>query len=321
MSFYLGIDGGGSKTEAIICDSNGHMHAHILSASVNPNDIDMKSIKDIFHHMVLALLKRAEIDIEQIASVFAGVAGASNYNAEITGLLCSLFPKKIPTQVGSDAINILSCGLLNEDGCAIICGTDAACFVRRGDEIFRIGGWGYLLEQYGGGYSIGRDCIAGILREYDGRGVKTILSAMAVEHFGKHPSENLTEIYRKGKSYIAQYALLVFEALSKNDFLAQQIIENNAKQIAENIDTASCYFADKSSGFIVVMGGGVIKNHPEMIEIIKSQLKCHAQLRLIPTSPVFGAVIEAMKINGETVHQGLIDIFSKEYLALQNNLK
>ena len=72
--------------------------------------------------------------------------------------------------------------------------------MRRGQEVFRIGGWGYLLDSAGSGYDIGRQALEAALRAQDGRGCPTALSAKLADALGAPVQDSLTRLYAEGKN-------------------------------------------------------------------------------------------------------------------------
>ena len=89
-------------------------------------------------------------------------------------------------------------------------------FAKSGENQYRIGGYGYLLGDGGSGYAIGRAVIEAALRFEDGSGSETALYAPVLTKCGsKTVLEALGSFYRGGKSLIATYAPLLFDALEQ----------------------------------------------------------------------------------------------------------
>jgi hypothetical protein len=133
------------------------------------------------------------------------------------------------------------------------------CFLRRGDELIRIGGWGYLLDSGGGGYDIGRDALEAVLRAHDGRGEATALTEKITARLGGEAHTKITDIYREGKPYIASCAPDVFEAAREGDPVATAILRRNARKLAEYIEAAWGHLTDQGQPHTlpIVMGGGI----------------------------------------------------------------
>lgn len=309
MRFFIGVDGGGTKTTAVLCTETGEVLAEQEEFSTNPNDVGVEESVRRLKHVVQGLLESYGMAAHDITSVFCGIAGFMNQKENLCGALREFFPETTLVGFGSDADNILSCGLLNDDGCAVIAGTGSSCFVRIHPDYVRIGGWGYLLDQRGSGFDIGRDCIISALRAFDGRGKKTLLSQMIYERFGAYPQDDLTRIYTLGKPYIASYAPLVFDSAALGDTQANRILEENFAGLGEYIDTAAPYFVGQP--FRVILSGGIFNNRETALTLISRCIHCDAILEPLETPVVFGAIIRAQTMAGMNVSDSARQTFMK----------
>jgi len=281
---FIAIDGGGTKTEAVFCDREGNILSHRLAGGSNLNAAEEEA--------VAANLCTVSRGAER-GYLFAGIAGALNCGDRLREML----PKTadLTVSVGSDAVNMLSAGLLHADGCGIICGTGSVCFARVGETLHRIGGWGYLFDGKGSGYDIGRDAISAALRQQDGRGKATLLTDMIAEKYGHSAAEHLSAYYQAGREEIAAHAPLVFRAADAGDAVAREIVRSNMAALAEEIACAAGYFAGP---FPVTLTGGILANCPLALEMLRETAPERAKLELCPAPPVFGALVEARKLAG-----------------------
>ncbi len=151
----IAIDGGGTKTEAVLIRDDGTVCARQLGNASNPHSVGggqaLETIKEL---MVLLLTKARESD-EPLRAVFAGLAGADRETARIPfiSLLRGMLNSHIPARVDSDALNCLSSGIGTGDGIVVIAGTGSAAFARRKGAMHQVGGWGHLLGDEGSGYA------------------------------------------------------------------------------------------------------------------------------------------------------------------------
>ena len=281
---FIAIDGGGTKTEAVICDRSGKIISHRLAGGSNLNATDAQSVADN--------LRIVTKDVEN-GYLFAGIAGALNCGERLHQML----PHKdtLTVSVGSDAVNMLSAGLLHADGCGIICGTGSVCFARIGETLHRIGGWGYLFDGKGSGYDIGRDAISAVLRQFDGRGKATLLSDMIVQKYGHSAADHLSAYYQAGRDEIASHSTMVFAAAEAGDEIACDIVRTNMAALAEEIACAARHF---DGTFPVTLTGGILTNCPLALKLLQEAAPKQATLTVCPAPPVFGALVEARKLAG-----------------------
>ena len=311
--YYLGIDGGGTKTEAILCDEQGRILAHMFCGATNANDVGLpKAIERISD-----LITQAHAHLsgaEDSLFVFCGIAGALNHRQVLIPALCEAFPRD-KIGVNSDAFNLLSSELYNGNGCCLICGTGSVCFVRRGAEIWRIGGWGYLLDQSGSGYSMGREALEASLRAHDGRGDATLLTGALMEKLGGAPWDKLTEIYEGGKAFIASFAPCVIACAEEGDRIAFEILFRQALYLAEMLEAAYNWRGEWETPLDVVLGGGIFNAKSDLLSLIEQNITVPVRMTVASVPPVFGAVWEAVRMGSETVSREGYSEFRKAFIG------
>lgn len=290
MRTYLAIDGGGTKTEAVRVNEEGHILAHARAGSSNPNDVG----RDGAAACLTALLDRLGADGRD-AAIFAGISGAIGNEA---ALLAALSARAKKAAVGSDAVNLLS-SMGKRDGACLIAGTGSVCFARRGEDIARIGGWGYLLDEGGSGYDIGRDGLRAVLHAHDRRAEATSLTERMAQALGEPVPAAIPRIYREGKPFIAALAPVVFAAAEAGDTVAAAILDRNAACLAELIAAAVDWFGETETDPIpILLGGSILTANPAIPARLAARVPPTVVLRPGEAPPVWGAVCEAMAMDG-----------------------
>ena len=229
----------------------------------------------------------AGIDRREVA-VFAGLAGGmSGSNAvQLQSTLSALgfgF-----SACGSDVENVLELCLRGRDGIAVIAGTGCVAFAQKNGERYRVGGWGYLIDSGGSGYHIGRDALEAAFRCLDGRGVETELVSMFENAYQKPLAEAVPSICRGGKKEIASLAPLVFEAYSRGDAVAMEIVRKNVFAVAELIERAAACIDVKDPP--VYLCGGLANRADVIRPILESEFTKPYALYFSDEPIVFGAV-------------------------------
>lgn len=317
--YLLGIDGGGTKTEGILTDACGHILARRVTGASNPNDVTFPVAADRVaslaeHLLVDAALGGGACEV----SLFAGIAGVVNQREALADALHRRLDGTAVSAIGvnSDAHILLSAGLADGDGACIICGTGSACFLRLGHRIIRIGGWGYLLDSGGNGYSIGRDAIETALRAHDGRGAPTTLSDRLTAHYGAPVETLISKIYSEGKPYIASCAPCVFAAAEEDsDIAAALILNRNARDLAGYVNAAWAHMMEHCERteaplpecLPVVMGGSISQKAVGWVPLVQSLVDAMvpAALTIADTLPVLGALVEAARPVQESISGGV----------------
>lgn len=251
ISFLLGIDGGGTKTEFLLTDINKKVIKRIKLGASNPSNIGIDK--------ALAVLTQGiKLICEDIApseiSVFAGIAGSGN--DEIQNSIYRHLKSLGFAFAGnsSDTFNALKAALDDNDGIAVIMGTGTVAFGRSGTELFHSGGYGYMIDKGGSGFCLGSDALNSAFEFSDQRGGSEIIYELISEKLGKPLNKALSDIYSKGPSFVASLAPIVFEAFRKNDKAAKDILFNNTLETAKMIRSI-CSKKDSLRDNIVFIGG------------------------------------------------------------------
>lgn len=291
--FFLGIDGGGTKTVFRLTDENGTVIKECIKGASNPNDIGMEN--------ALSLLKSgiaeacAEIPYHEI-TMFAGIAGGgmSGNNAAVLERFFRGFGF-FAFENGSDIENLVA--LSDEDPrVLVIMGTGFIVYALNQTERKRIAGWGQFFDDGGSGYTIGRDAITAVLCAGDGSGEPTLLCSLLEGKVGTSAEAHLAEFYHGGKSYIAGFSDIVFEAAEKGDAVALAILEKNFAFAAHRIDTAIAYLRPAGKEIPVFLAGGITAKSDVIFPIMEKHLKSRCQLIRLTEAPVEGAVRRAQAI-------------------------
>ena len=291
--FVIAIDGGGTKTVGVLADLHGEVLNYKVGGPSNPNDVGEKQAKNTITRIIREL---ADAEEGWIDSVYAGVAGAIGNETLLRRAVSEACPDA-KIEVASDIYNLFALldGDTSRDAAVIICGTGGVCFARKDGVLHRIGGWGYLLDSFGGAYSVGRDGLEAALRYHDGRGEATELYERAEKYLGTKPEYAIKKIYAEGKTFIAGFAPEVVHACESGDAVALRIVDTAVEGIRGFIDRAYEIIGTK---FDCVVGGGLIYN-----SYMKSRLLAltddKAHIIYPDKEQIYGALKLALKLSKE----------------------
>jgi len=295
IKYLLGIDGGGSKTEFLLTDTDKNEIARVVLGPSNPGDVGMENVKNILEqgiHTVCNGIRLCEV------SLFAGLAGGgiSGDNRRLINGYLSCFNFGAFSN-GSDAENVLEMSLGGEDGVVVIMGTGVIAFALSNGKRHRIGGWGYHIDKGGSGYNFATEAIYSALKYTDGRNGSAILNELFEKELGKPLTEAIHDIHTRGRGYIASFAPLVFEAYAKGDKYAELIIDANIREVSEMI-LAGKKQLPHSCRKVVICGG--LCNRPDIFEhFFKYHLGSELDISFNNDPVVNGAVMLAGKLKNE----------------------
>ena len=239
--YYLGIDGGGTKTEFALSDSDGKIVSRLFMDGCNPNTVGIEQTKCIIEQGVIQVSK--DIPLSSVVA-YAGIAGCASesYASEVKGVLEKL--SLAAYDVGSDNNNLVAAGLGENEGITMILGTGICSYVVKKEETRRIAGWGYLFDNGGSAFHIGRDAINAYFSAYDGTGEETTLVQRIKQTFSDSNSEFLKYLYSGGNKLVSSYAMCVFDEAEKGDKVSITILKKHIAEIAKLIRASLSHFSD-----------------------------------------------------------------------------
>ena len=287
--YYLGIDGGGTKTELALSDPEGKIVSRLFMDGCNPNTVGIERTKRIIEEGIIQVCK--DIPLSSVV-VYAGIAGCASeiYADEIKTMLEKM--SFAAFDVGSDNNNIVAAGLGDNEGITMILGTGICSYVVKKEETKRIAGWGYLFDNGGSAFHIGRDAINAYFSAYDGTGEETTLVQRIKQTFGYSNEELLKYLYSGGNKLVSSYAMCVFEEAEKGDKVSIAILRKNIAEIARLIRASLSHFSDYDKKIPVILGGGLTNQTllmPYLLEALSDDAeKCNIQILSVP--PVEGAL-------------------------------
>jgi N-acetylmuramic acid 6-phosphate etherase len=235
--FVLGVDGGGSKTLALLADDREQVLGRGAGGSSNYQAVGPDAALSALDEAIGAACASAGMPLSAVGAACIGMAGADR--PEDHALLRSWAARRlpaIPLSIVTDAQLVLAAGTPDNRGIALICGTGSIAYGEdAGGRRARAGGWGYLLGDEGSGYAIGQTGLRAVMRAFDGRGPRTALTQMILANWDlSTPNELVSRVYREAlrPADIAALAPLVEAAGAAGDELATGILLQAGRELA-----------------------------------------------------------------------------------------
>ncbi len=261
MNVFAGIDGGGTRTRAFLCDTSGAQAAWGESGVTNPNHARPEEIR---RHLASALQEacaRHGVAPSDVVSAFLGVAGITDEvgRNQMRHLATESGLSHARLAVDHDIRIALAGGLEGRPGIALIVGTGSSCYGRTADgQTWQTGGWESLLGDEGSGYFLGREAMIAAVRMADGRTEATPLEARVFAWLGvSEVSQILTRLRPPGlsKREIAELAPRVVQWAEAGDLAARRILERGAGLLAEMVAANHHRLPTGPDPEVVVTGG------------------------------------------------------------------
>ncbi len=294
MAFYLGIDGGGSKTACVVGDQISIIGrgegtgSNIVRAGEAP-------ARKGLHAAILQACAEANIQPSQISRTVIGVAGAGRpeINSAIHRLVAEILGGEI--EVVGDMEIALHAAFEAGPGVVVIAGTGSIAFGRNASgETARAGGWGFAVSDEGSGGWIGKRALAAALRTLDEGGDTPLLEA-AMNCWGLKSFDQL--IISANAIPLADFAGLfpaVVSAADSGDEVAQAVLVDAGGELV-NLAEIVINRLFSETAVSVAMTGGVFRNSDLVRETFRNSLALHHSVSVSPdvVSPVEGALAMA----------------------------
>ena len=286
----IAIDGGGTKTYFLLFTEEGEVLERLILGGSNPNAHGIDHTKSILSEGIDLVSRSAKI-----TGIFAGISGASagNNRREIEDFLLKRYPyAKI--RVEGDIHNVIFGVKGASDRCiAAICGTGSVVYGYDGEALTRYGGWGYLFDNAGSGFDIGRDAIRHALMAEEGECPESALSRAVREKVGGKIFENIGEIYAKGKDHIASFAPVVIGLASEGDADALEIVKRTTSRLAALINRAA---QTHRFGDLVVIAGGLTARRDVITPLLHDEINDKLKIVFADRAPIIGAAVKCASL-------------------------
>ncbi|MBN1285899.1 MAG: hypothetical protein JXB47_10915 [Anaerolineae bacterium] len=250
MKYVIGIDGGGTKTQAVLLDPTGRELGRGRGGAANPNTVGREATAAAMRQAVQTALMTASKAagpsprLEEIAGVGVGMAGVTGAQTWLAETLSQVLPGAVVISTHDAEIALIG-ALGVQHGIVAIAGTGSAIYGRSaaGDSALA-DAWGYLLGDEASGFAIGRAAVQVFLHVLDGRAAPCALAEAVGAQLKLSTREAIVAwAYPRDKSGglranvpgIAGLAAVVMEQAASGDTTAQAIIDAAADALVLSI--------------------------------------------------------------------------------------
>ena len=300
MKYYLGIDGGGTKTTAILCDENAHLISRFVGESINYNSVGMETARENLRQTVDGVL--AENDIKLNAAFIGMSAISDRADDNFTRKFCAGIIDCDKVTMDSDVYIGLEAMRCDGAAAMVISGTGSMAVGRLPDgKIIHTGGWGYILGDEGSGYSMSVDALRAAICGYEGSAEKTSLTKAVLDYYKIDDINGLIDIFYDPpmpRSEIAKLTHLLFYC-AENDGVADAIIRNHARLLA---NTVSALLSQMPESTPLGLWGGIFQNCEKFRKHFSENINekfPSTKINVLEYAPEYGAVFAAIKTDGE----------------------
>jgi len=306
VSYYLGVDVGGTKTQAAIVAETGKLLGIGFSGCGNHEIVGYDGFCHALEESCNQALSQANLIQDQISKMALGISGLdwlSQVNDHVEAIRrCGW---KIPFRMENDSLIGLLAGSNNGWGVGIIAGTGSNCIGIKPDllRIGRVTGAGPLMGEDAGGGDLVRYAIQAIAKSWCKRTEPTLLSNLFMEKYNFGDFGELIEAWSTQRLLPdPKDAPLVFQAAEAGDQQAINIINHATDTLADMVKGVVNQLNFEDIGFELVLIGSLFKQERWMVNPLKRKVLCFAKkakLIYLKHPPVIGAVLLAMPPENE----------------------
>ena len=303
MHIILGVDGGGSKTYAVVVDESGNKLGSGVSGSGNHQgpgvDVALANIRQA----ALDALAQAGLSPEDVSFVQYGLAGADReYDFNILRPALATLPFE-KLDLVCDTLEGLRTGSDDNVGVVLVCGsgTNAVGRNRNGTTV-QTGGFGYLFGDTAGGYHLAVETFRAAVRSVEYREQPSLLPERVAQFLGFPSMEQVITYYLDGEleEVPADLTLVLHQAAAEGDEVSIRILEDMGRELglaAKSVVRRLGGF--DGDEFPVVLVGSVLQRgrSPHLLGALKDTVRTEypEALFVIPEmAPVYGAILLGM---------------------------
>ncbi len=280
VPYYLGIDGGGTKTTCVVGDDTNVL----ATATAGPSNIvrvGEARARESLHQSVRQACAAGGITPAQVAHTCVGGAGAARPElaAIVRSILAEILPP--PINVVADTQTSLEAAFGAGPGVIVIAGTGSIAYGRdHQGKTARAGGWGFAIGDEGSAHWIGRTAVAAVFRAADPRELPLqatspqagSLAAALCKSWGV---ASLDDLARAANSISPpDFAGLFPVVADSQDAVAPQVLSQAGRELASVVAVVAerLFPKGEAESVPVAMIGGVFRHSQVVREAFYNEL-------------------------------------------------
>lgn len=309
MPWVLGLDGGGTKTVALVANEKGRVLGRGESGPANYHTAGLTRAAENIQEAVRAAIADAGLVTQALSAAFLALAGVDRpTDRQVMSGVVARLGLTCPVHLDHDAAAALAGATGGKPGVVIIAGTGSIAFGEdaQGNRA-RSGGYGPLLGDEGSGYDIGRKALIAVLRHEDGRGPATLLTERIRQRFLLEKMTDLINLVYGNpaplqRPEIAGLAPMVVEAARDGDGIAREILRVAGRELGLCAAAVLQRLRWEPGQTVPVAGSGGVFTAGSILALPLEQVVrsvCpQAQMWQPMHTPAYGAALLALRSQG-----------------------
>jgi glucosamine kinase len=304
MMHFLGVDGGGTKTDCVILRADGEIVGRGAAGPSNPLRVGFPAAFEAVRIAAAMAMAEAGLLPRQITAAVAGLAGAGRRNTVRRALV--FLTQTLPNAtnlVTTDLEIALETAVGEGEGVVLVAGTGSAAFGRSANgQTARAGGYGPWIGDEGSAYDIGRRAVAAVAQTRDHAAPVTILAEMIAAELQCPSWDDLDDrIAQQPDQVFPKIFPAVVAAADSGDSAAQEILFTAAVALSQLALNVVRRLKLQDRAFPLARVGGVFGRSAKLDGMLDSVLRSGvplAEITHLTISPAIGAARMAQRLAG-----------------------
>ncbi|HHU56204.1 MAG TPA: N-acetylglucosamine kinase [Acholeplasmataceae bacterium] len=309
MKYILGVDGGNTKTDYFLFDTNANFIDFYRSSTCSH-----EALPDSFNGSYRVMKKdldyilgKNNLKPENITASVFGLAGCDTpyQKSKLEEVVSKLGFTNF--RVVNDSFLGIKAGTSNGVGVCSINGTGTSCGgIDKNDSYLQVGGIGAVVGDEAGGYNLSRKVVRAVFDAAYRFGKPTSLTKIVYDKLGVtdkyYLMEKISDYYLSRKINYTDFTIACFEEANKGDEVACEILKSTAEQLARSAGGVVVNLDFDEPVEIVLAGSVWVKgSSPIMVEEFIKYInmftgkKCVVTKLIVP--PATGAIIWALELH------------------------
>jgi N-acetylglucosamine kinase-like BadF-type ATPase len=310
VTLVLGVDGGGTRTQALIVEDGGRVLAGAMSGPSNWEVVGLGGTGAALRAAVGEALEAAGISPESIEASVFGLAGV-DWPSDVERLGFAIEPLGLggTSTVMNDAFVALRAGASQAWGVVVIAGTGTVTAGRNpAGEVFRTLGLGTPYGDFGSANDVSVAAVRAVADAHTGRGPSTGLCDRMCEYLGVETiAEALERVSRRDhggriEDEVQDFAPVVIAAANGGDLVARDILDRAGNALGEAALLVARRLGMLDLPFEIVLSGGLITGASRFVsdpfEVIVRRATTGVRFVHLDVPPAVGSALMALELLG-----------------------
>ena len=285
-TYFLGFDGGGTKTECVLADADGRVLGRSVGGPSNPLRAGYMRAWFAISEAADVVLRRQKISAGHIRGICAGLGGAGR--SGVVRQAATFFAQAYPNaevRVTTDLEIALEAAFGSAEGIIVLAGTGSVALGRgENGKTVRAGGRGPWFSDEGSAFDIGRRAFQAVVEAEEARGPETALSKRIFKfHESQDWNSLLDRVSKNPDDVFPKTFPLVAQLAERGDEVSREILSTAALSLVQLAASVVDQLGWRSREIPVAKVGGVYGRSKHFDAAIDAELnRSLGRVRLVP---------------------------------------